>query len=134
MGKRKHKPKRAGDYKGHGTAAIWYPNVEGNRDHVLVELMSVRSADDLRIEYDFERDGYVIKQARWGSWQTKEQADMPAAEGWEEVAFIQAWGREAKCPNLQDGPGPCHHLIRTGENEAFCMDCDWKGEPEADDV
>jgi hypothetical protein len=55
--------------------------------------MDVRAADDILIEYDFERDGYVIKQASKFVW----DADDPVCDqDWQEVAFVQAWAREDK--------------------------------------
>ena len=67
-----------------------YPRNEKNKNKVQVGLMDVRAADDILIEYDFERDGWVIKQASKFQWEIGEKRD----EDWQEVAFIQAWGRE----------------------------------------
>ena len=53
-----------------------------------VSLEDVRAADDIRISYDFERDGWVIQQAsNTGPW----PADAALDEGWQEVAFVKAW-------------------------------------------
>ena len=59
---------------------------------VTVGLCDVRAADDIRIEYDFERDGWVIKQASRFSWNEDEPDCDP---DWQEVAFVKAWAREA---------------------------------------
>jgi hypothetical protein len=53
--------------------------------------MHVRAADDIRIHYDFERDGYVIEQASTFTWSIDDEECDP---DWQEVAFIQAWARE----------------------------------------
>ncbi len=82
------------DYKGHATATLWYPRAEESRKHVTIELMDVRAADDLRIEYDFDRDGYVIKQQRWAGGMRSFGGDY---EEWVEVAFIEAWKAACSC-------------------------------------
>lgn len=71
---------------------LWYPTVEPNPKFVEVGLMDVRAADSIRISYDFERDGWKIEQASTFEW----EADDPKLgdPDWQEVAFIQAWGRE----------------------------------------
>lgn len=63
-----------------------YPR-SSEEDHIIISLSDVRAADELRIEYDFVRNGWVIKQARFGCWEEDELID----EGWTEVAFLKAW-------------------------------------------
>lgn len=70
---------------------LWYPRLEGQCKTVEVGLMDVRAADSLRITYDFERDGWAILQASVFEWETD---DKVCDEGWQEVAFIQAWGSQ----------------------------------------
>jgi len=75
---------------------LWYPRNRAPRDTdqpVVVEigLIDVRAADSIRIDYDFDRDGYVIKQASVFSW---EISDTVCDGDWQEVAFVQSWGRE----------------------------------------
>lgn len=71
---------------------IEYPRVENSkRKRVNVGLEDVRAADDILIEYDFDRDGYVIKQASKFEWDID---DLVCDPDWQEVAFIQAWARE----------------------------------------
>jgi hypothetical protein len=73
---------------------IWYPQLENSPiKAVQVGLMDVRAADDIRIEYDFERDGWVIKQAQVFEWEADDDICDPQ---WKEVAFIQAWASERK--------------------------------------
>ena len=84
---------------------LWYPNIEREPkdpprtfDHpvaVQVGLMHVRAADDIRIEYDFARDGYVIKQGSIFEWPAD---DKVCDRDWQEVAFVEAWGREIEKP------------------------------------
>ena len=75
-------------------ATLEYPRIEGNADHVIVSLSDVRAADDLRIEYDFDRDGWSIQQASRFEW----ALDEPVDEGWQEVAFVEAWARAEPSP------------------------------------
>ena len=71
---------------------LWYPRVEDNPvDKIQVGLIDVRAADDIRIGYDFDRDGWVVEQASTFEW---EADDKVCDEDWQEVAFIEAWGRE----------------------------------------
>lgn len=86
---------------------FWYPRSEGEPTYLTVGLYDVRAADDLRISYDFDRDGWKIEQA-W-----TEIVVMPAdavgptyednVDRWEEVAFIKAWKLNAE--KGQAGPG-----------------------------
>ena len=57
-------------------------------------MMDVRASDDIRVSYDFERDGWKIEQASRFSFEISE----PFNEDWQEVAFIQAWGRKVPGP------------------------------------
>lgn len=70
---------------------FWYPRIEDRDQHLHVGLMDVRAADTIRIHYDFDRDGYVIEQASVWSWAIDDEVMDP---DWQEVAFIQAWGRD----------------------------------------
>jgi len=71
-----------------------YPRLEDSKAKcIVVGLSDVRAADDILIEYDFERDGYVIKQASVFEWSIDDKVFDP---DWQEVAFIQAWGRKIK--------------------------------------
>lgn len=73
-------------------ADLWYPRVEREPvDTVEVGLVDVRAADSIRISYDYERDGYSIKQASVFEW---EPDDDELDEDWQEVAFVEAWGRQ----------------------------------------
>ena len=71
--------------------SLWYPGTPDGIDEVEVELYHVRAADAILISYDFERDGYVIKQASKWEWDQDEEPDSD----WQEVAFIRAWQRES---------------------------------------
>ena len=71
-----------------------YPRLEDSKAKcIVVGLSDVRAADDIMIEYDFERDGYVIKQASRFVWDAD---DKVCDQDWQEVAFVQAWAREDK--------------------------------------
>lgn len=83
------------DIQGHGdhvSVNVWYPN-QRTVKAIHVGLMDVRAADDIRIEYDFARDGWVIKQASRFMWPSGSECDPD----WKEVAFIQAWARNEAC-------------------------------------
>lgn len=67
-----------------------YPR-SGKVSRVEVGMMCVRSADDLRIEYDFDRDGWSVQQASTFEWAPEDDVFDP---DWQEVAFVPAWGRE----------------------------------------
>jgi hypothetical protein len=74
-------------YDDYITVNLWYPRSSSIKA-IEVGLMDVRASDGLRLEYDFERDGWIIKQ----------QVSIPTDGGgfnlgeWQEVAFIQSWG------------------------------------------
>lgn len=102
-------PNQIGERQRRGIKAItvdlWYPRIDGHITHIEVGLCDVRSADSIRISYDFERDGYKIEQA--STFQSQdltglEGAELEAAkdydEDWQEVAFVQAWAREKEVP------------------------------------
>ena len=76
---------------------LWYPRIEGHPAFVEIGLMDVRAADSIRISYDFERDGWKVEQASTFEWEVDDKVCDP---DWQEVAFIQAWGRE----RASDGP------------------------------
>lgn len=52
---------------------------------IEVSLMDLRAADDVRLSFDFERNGWKIEQPT--KWAEGESADR----GWTEVAFVPAW-------------------------------------------
>lgn len=72
---------------------LWYPRNEGQSKYLQISLTEVRAADDIRVSYDFERDGWVIEQASIFEWLLGDTACDP---DWVEVAFVQAWAREKK--------------------------------------
>lgn len=74
--------------------SLWYPRLpDAPVTKVYVDMCCVRAADGLQIEYDFERDGWVIRQAKYFTWESEEQFEQ-LGYGWTEVAFIQAWASE----------------------------------------
>ena len=58
---------------------------------IEVALGDIRAADDIRISYDFERDGWKVEQASVFEWPANEIA---FDRDWQEVAFVKAWARE----------------------------------------
>jgi hypothetical protein len=76
-----------------GTAVhvdLWYPRIDPIK-HIYVGLVDVRAADNIRISYDFERDGWVIEQASVFEWNDNDKVCDP---DWQEVAFVQSWARD----------------------------------------
>ena len=69
---------------------LWYPGIRDVK-FLKIGLMDVRAADDIRVSYDFERDGWKIEQASRFSWTCEDDACDP---DWQEVAFVQAWARK----------------------------------------
>lgn len=69
---------------------IWYPSVNEVK-YLRVGLMCVRAADDIRISYDYERDGWKIEQASRFGWHVN---DPVCDEDWQEVSFVRAWARQ----------------------------------------
>jgi hypothetical protein len=70
-----------------------YPRHTGI-DTVEVGLCDVRAAGAIRVSYDFERDGWVIKQDRNTHVPDPTNPPEEAEEDWVEVYFADAW--EAK--------------------------------------
>lgn len=69
----------------------------GNPRSVLrIGLYHVRAADDIEIEYNSERDGYVIYRTVTVGWTepTAEKNYHEPIEKRKEVAFIPAWDEE----------------------------------------
>lgn len=60
--------------------------------YVSIGLEHVRAADDIRIHYDGNRDGWAISQMTRFNCRPEEEYD-PA---WKEVAFIPAWGSQTE--------------------------------------
>jgi len=90
----------------HVSVDLWYPG-HSSINAIHVGLMHVRAADDIRIEYDFHRNGWVIKQASRFMWMPGSDRDA----GWKEVAFVQAWARDERC---------CEQAIPMSEDTYEC--------------
>ncbi len=68
-----------------------YPRCKENATNINISLIDIRAADSLLISYDFNRDGWSIKQQKVFEWASD---DLICDPKWSEVAFIQAWGLE----------------------------------------
>jgi len=55
---------------------------------IHVGLSDVRATDDIRISYDFDRDGWLIEQATVHEWIGEDNECDPK---WKESAFIPEW-------------------------------------------
>ena len=78
---------------------LMYPPYEteepsGYLRYVQVGMCHVRAADDIRISYDFERNGWKIEQASTFQWDAD---DLVCDPDWQEVVFVQAWARKTDC-------------------------------------
>ena len=60
-------------------------------DAIHVGLEDVRASDGIMVSYDFDRDGWVIKQASRFRFSIDDTVCDP---DWQEVAFVQSWERE----------------------------------------
>lgn len=80
---------------------LFYPGASDNPTAIQVGLDHVRAADDLRITYDMQRDGWIIMQASTFRW---ESSDTECDPDWQEVAFVKAWAR-AKPGTFDDEDG-----------------------------
>jgi hypothetical protein len=78
---------------------LWYPSCDGRQKYLDVGLVDVRSADGLRISYDFDRDGWKIEQASVFEFECD---DKVQDAHWQEVAFIKAWARRASQRSRND--------------------------------
>ena len=68
---------------------LWYPdNPDTEISKIVIALMDVRAADDIRISYDKDRDGWLIEQATVFEWPID---DKVGDAGWTETAFAPAW-------------------------------------------
>lgn len=73
---------------------LWYPRGGSTQkiNQIQVGLCDVRAADDIRISYDFDRDGWVVKQQLF--WDRPDYGPVDDVDHWYEVAFIPAWGQQ----------------------------------------
>jgi hypothetical protein len=74
---------------------IWwsYPEIYDKKklSTLQIELCHTRAADNIRIKYESDRDGWVIEQASIFEWDCDDEI---CDSDWQEVAFIKAWARE----------------------------------------
>lgn len=71
---------------------LWYPRNKDSAKFIVLGLVDVRAADDIRVSYDFDRDGWRIEQAGKFEW---EAGDPNCGDqDWQEVAFVKAWARQ----------------------------------------
>jgi hypothetical protein len=67
-----------------------YPRNPGQAKAVVVGLCDVRAADSVRVSFDFDRNGWVVQQAKRqsGDYGAPVEAYDPQ---WTEVGFFEAW-------------------------------------------
>jgi hypothetical protein len=68
--------------------ALWYPRTSETEPNAIeIDLADVRASDGLRIDYDYDRDGWSIKQPTKLEFEQNEDPDL----AWSEVAFCKSW-------------------------------------------
>lgn len=70
---------------------LLYPTLLEHIKYIEVGLSCVRAADNIRISYDYFRDGWKIEQASIFEWEID---DKICDHDWKEVAFVKAWQRD----------------------------------------
>lgn len=83
-------------------AYFWYPPRDPDQAGIkFIELGLVdgRAADNIRIHFDFKRDGYVIEQGSIATWKGD---DKICDRDWQEVAFVEPYKREEE-RNVREG-------------------------------
>lgn len=80
------------------TVNIRYPR-QNHIKKVEVDIECVRSSDGIRIQYDFDRDGWIIEQPKRINGNDQR---------WTEVSFVQSWQiEEPECDNCGDYMDDC---------------------------
>lgn len=59
-------------------------------DGIDIALVHVRAARNIRVHYDFDRDGYVVTAPSYGG----DAEFKMESETWTEVAFVPAWDEQ----------------------------------------
>lgn len=92
---------------------LWYPRTDDpsrTPDHpteVEVDLMDVRAADSILIDYDFERDGYRIRMATVHEWSLEDEDRDPK---YVEVAFVPSRVNPPAWPSELPPKSPWDHV------------------------
>lgn len=69
---------------------LWYPRSDDRPDEINIDLVDVRASDGIKVSYDFDRDGWVVKQEKY----KQENGHSQNTGEWLEVAFVQSWNLE----------------------------------------
>jgi len=87
-------PRKARQYGDELHIDLWYPDtLDSSVKKIVIGLVDVRAADDIRVSYDKQRDGWKIEQASIFEWDDDDELCDP---DWQEVAFVRAWAREGR--------------------------------------
>lgn len=72
---------------------LCYPRSDDHPHTIEVGLCDVRAGDDVRLSYDFDRDGWKIEQqAQEMLIETNGRIHPATISGeWQEVAFVKSW-------------------------------------------
>lgn len=71
--------------------ATFYADLYPSRGvkYIQIGLEHVRASDDIRVSFDFGRNGFVIEMSRW-------TGDDQTGRLWQEVAFVGAWSLDER--------------------------------------
>lgn len=73
--------------------SFWYPRTAGAVNKLVVGMCDVRATEDIRISFDFDRNGWKIEQESIYEW---DEHDKVCDPGWKEVAFINSWALDKR--------------------------------------
>lgn len=93
------------------TVELTYPRLAGHVDSIEVALDDVRAARSIRIQYDFDRDGWVIGTQRDPGNPGPDAGCIDGDDRYFEVAFVRAW-----------------HAERSGMHHHLCTICRCRGD------
>ena len=72
----------------HHYISISYPEIyKPDRTTVELDICHVRAAENIRVSYESDRDGWVIERPDMPNYNAETADEMP----WIEVAFVQSW-------------------------------------------
>lgn len=100
---------------------LLYPRMaaeDGRADAVEIGLEDVRAADGILVSYDFERDGWAIMQASTFQWPLDDTTS--GDPDWQEVAFVEAWGREKEEIDDDERCSECRARSKSGMDPVAC--------------
>lgn len=69
-----------------------YPQItKSGVTKIFIDQESVRATDGIRLQYDYDRDGWIIEQQSRFGFRADDKVQDP---DWQEVVFVQSWARQ----------------------------------------